>query len=192
MKEIKKKSPERYDFNVFKNKMGKKYKDKEIDIVYKYVESKTYSKVMSSIISKILYMDRSLEKHDIIMEISMKIRRNMKKDKKYIPTWQHITRLLYKIGREYNNQDKNNQGVLDLDEYVELLADPEVDIERNLDLESFLKRNLNETDYKLIKLYYFEKYTMKELGVEFNISQQAITKKHKKIIEYLKEKSSDF
>lgn len=192
---IKKKNE--YDFIVFKKKLLHKYnlEEDEIDVYYEYVVSKLNTKSAKLIVSKFLYLDKSLEIYDIAIEIACNLRRYQEKNKNYIPTWQHIKRGLYNFGKKFNLKKTNKTYILNSDNFSEYIPDKKHDLEKIEecnDLYIFLKNNLNKDEYSLIIKYYIEKYTLEELSKIHNVSKQAIGKRINKIIKKLKEKSPDF
>lgn len=152
---------EDYDFYIFKNKRMQDWMEEgvDIDIYYEYVVEKFKNKRMWRLVSLLTCRDRSVESYDVAVTIALKLREKAHKDKEYIPTSQHIYRLLLDILKRnkflYNeiniNEYKDNEWSMVGNEYDYMLL--LVDIKKLLTVKEFYVLEM-----------YLAKYTYKDIG----------------------------
>lgn len=180
-----KKLLEDYDFIKFKNKKIESglNVDIDFDLYLEYVIEKFKNNRFRNIVNLIIMRDRSLEVYDVAVDIAINLRNKKNDNDDYIPTAQHIYRLL--LNKAKCNKILNN----DIDIVDDTYSDNYKTILMIHDLEYYLNvyygLNIDEKDIKVLFMY-LNKYTYTEISDFLNCSDSYANRYVSKLINKIK------
>ncbi|MGL5983948.1 MAG: sigma-70 family RNA polymerase sigma factor [Cetobacterium sp.] len=175
------------DFEIFKEDLKNRLKEEEFDAVSMYIEKKANIPKIRNCIIKLIGIDNSLSVDDILQEIRMIVWRNENKDSNYILTTQHIYRAVLEFGERYNKKKRVGYDKVSYTDDITSCSVNSIQVDPNtkIFIESLLA-TLHEDDSYLVKLYFYEGYSVRDIAKKINTHTTTVQRRLEKIIKELR------